>query len=456
VDIEVKMSKKLMILDTNVLLTDPRSIFKFQNNDVLIPMIVLEEVDNFKKENGSLGFSSREIARLLDGIRKRGSLHAGVELEEGGVLKVDYSDRLPTFGDVSKNDNIILQTAIDYQTEVSDSGEDYEEVILVSKDTNLRVKADALGVIAQDYRNDQVKPASLKEGAKVFEVCPSIISTLYSDGATYIEDLDMEVNEYAIFKAGTSSALVRRKPSLGIHLVPADLKASGVSPRNAEQRFLLDALLDPSINMVALHGSTGSGKTLLSTAAAIEQVLESNYYEKIIIARPTVSMGADLGYLPGSLAEKLAPWTAPFFDACEVIFKSSSKDVRKMKGLKGAQAMGMAQGVKPIDYLIETGLIEFESLQHIRGRSFRNCFIIIDEAQNLTLHEAKTIITRVGEDSKIVFQGDLDQIDVPYLDKNSSGLAHLLSRLRGQDIVSCPVLTKTERSKLAELAGELL
>jgi len=445
--------KKLMILDTNVLLTDPQSIFKFENNDIIIPLVVLEEVDNFKSESSSRGYASREVSRLLDGLRKRGTLHTGVELNEGGLLKVDCSVRRPSFSSSGKNDDIILQTAIDHVSEPSGSGEDYEEVVLITKDSNLRVKADALGVKAEDYKNSQVKPTSYKSATKIYEVDSETVNSLFTDGCADIAEIDLEINGYAILKCWEgSSALVRKKADGLIYPLQKNIKISKIVPRNAEQKFLVDALMDPTIQMVALHGSTGSGKTLLSTAAAFEQTIELNIYEKIVIARPTVSMGADLGFLPGTLQEKLAPWVAPFYDACDVIFGNGGR-METPKGMKGSQVM---QGMKPIDYLVESGIVEFESLQHIRGRSFRNCFIIIDEAQNLGLHEAKTILTRVGEGSKIVFQGDLDQIDVPYYDKNSSGLAHLLSRLRGQDIVACPILTKTERSRLAEMAGELL
>jgi len=434
--------KRLLILDTNVLLTEPRSIFKFEDNDVIIPMVVLEELDNFKSEDTSRGYAAREVARLLDGVRKRGTLHTGVKLEEGGILKVDNSIRRPMHTNSPKNDDIILQTALDYSSELSQDGEEYSDVVLVSKDINLRIRADALGLNVEDYKNSQVKPSSYKDSSKVFSVYPSSIQELYENGAANMPDLDMEVNEYAILNSGGSqSALVRKMKSGLLHVLHDPKKIFGITAKNAEQKFLLDALMDPNIHMVAVHGSTGSGKTLLSTAAALELVLEKKYYDKVIIARPTVAMGADLGFLPGSLEEKLAPWTAPFYDACEVLFPGSAKNYK---------------GMKQLDMLVEQGFVQFESLQHIRGRSFRKCLIIIDEAQNLGLHEAKTIITRVGEGSKIIFQGDLDQIDVPYLDKNSSGLAHLLSRFKGQEIVSCPVLSKTERSRLAELAGELL
>jgi PhoH-like ATPase len=443
--------KRLMILDTNVLLTDPHSIFKFEENDILIPMVVLEELDNFKSEDTSRGRAARECSRLLDGVRKRGSLHEGVVLEEGGILKVDCSVRRPTYTASPKNDDIILQTAIDYQGEPSDAGTDYDGIVLVTKDINLRVRGDALGITVEDYKNHQVKSLSVKSATKEFYVSFDTVQDLYQDGATH-SDIDIEVNEYAVLNTDLGpSALVRKMPSGLIHPLYERESVYKLSPRNNEQRFLFDALLDPNIHMVAVHGSTGSGKTLLSTAAALEQVSELGIYEKVVIARPTVAMGADLGYLPGSLSEKLAPWTAPFYDAADVLFKKPSKKKEPfLKGTVGTPPM------KALDYLVESGQVEFESLQHIRGRSFRNCFIIIDEAQNLSLHEAKTIITRVGEGSKIVFQGDLDQIDVPYLDRNSSGLAHLLARFRGQDIVSCPILTKTERSRLAELAGELL
>lgn len=442
--------KKVYILDTNVLLQDPRSIFAFQDNDVIIPAVVLEELDSKKRFVDEVGRNAREVSRLLDKLREIGKLHNGVKLQNGGLLKVELNHRSifklqETFGEMT-SDNRILAVAMNIQLE-EQAKEEKNPVILVSKDVLLRVKADALGVESQDFLSDKViENAKVYPGFYELHVDPSIIDRFFIQKSLTIKELDLSseqlcYNEFYILKDkfGTNrSAIVKvNRLKNGVDPIRINDAIWGISPRNVQQRMALELLLDDNVPLVTLTGKAGTGKTLLSLAAGLLKVEDEGVYHKLLVARPIIPMGKDLGFLPGEKEEKLRPWMQPIFDNLEYLF-----NVKKPGELDKILA-GM-------------GSIQVEALTYIRGRSIPNQFIIIDEAQNLTKHEVKTIISRVGEGSKIVLMGDPDQIDHPYLDASNNGLTYVVERFKYQSISGHITLLKGERSLIAQLAADLL
>jgi PhoH-like ATPase len=434
--------RKAYILDTNVLLHDPGSLRSFQDNTVVVPIYVIEEIDHFKKEASELGRNAREVSRLLDGYREQGNLADGVTLESGGTLRVALGDEehLPgtTNGRSLSVDNLLLALALKMRDQ-----EGGRPVVLVTKDTNLRIKADALGLRAEDYETDRVNPGDLYHGAAELRLGPEDVRSLREGAPCPLPEGDFYPNQYAWVRAGEGSlsALARvspdqkelrplRVPSRSIH---------GLAPRNKEQQFALDALLDPEVSLVTLMGKAGTGKTLLAIAAGLYQVEELGVYGRLLMSRPIFPMGNDLGYLPGEIEEKLNPWMQPIFDNLEFLLE-------RQKGRK----------VNSVAKLLTDGTIGIEPLTYIRGRSIPGQFLVVDEAQNLTPLEVKTIITRVGEGTKIVLTGDLQQIDNPYVDAWSNGFNYLVQKFRPEPLAAHVELMKGERSVLAERASDIL
>lgn len=436
---------KNYIIDTNVLLHDPNSLLSFEDNHVLIPIEVIEEMDRFKRESSELGQNARKVSRMLDGFRGEGHLSEGVTLPNGGQLKVIFYKN-----GVEKNghavwasdsvDNRILFLAASVQ-----KAQPKNPTILVSKDINLRIKADALGLSAEDYESDRVFITDLYTGMTEMPVGSDKLAAFRADdelalsgGKKYFP------NEYCtlIDETNSKKALLAKVDATGTKLVPIIDSRDGVwgiKPRNREQHFALDALLDDRIKLVTLMGKAGTGKTLLAMAAGLKRVVNDREFRRLVVARPTISMGKELGFLPGSLEEKLAPWMQPIHDALEML-----------------SDLNMGHEHRRSADLMRSGSIVVEALSYIRGRSIANQFMIVDEAQNLTPLEAKTIITRVGNGTKVIFTGDPYQIDNPYVDSSSNGFNYVVSRFRDQAIAAHIELQKGERSELAELAANIL
>lgn len=435
--------KKTYVLDTNVLLHDPGAIFAFDDNDIIIPIVVIEEIDAQKKRQDSIGRSARQVSRYLDDLRNRGELYKGVELQQGGTLKIELNhqllDKLPLSLSEEKADNRILSTAMGLN---QDNGIN-KPVILVTKDINMRVKSDALGIKAEDYETNKVDIEELYSGLSTLKVDPAVIDQFYSEEELELEQ-DFYPNQFILLEdnvGGSQSALCRYDDQKGLlcPLIFQGTETWGITPRNKEQQCAFDMLLNDEIKLITLVGKAGTGKTLLALAVGLEKVVELKDFNRLLVTRPIVPMGNDLGYLPGDKEEKLRPWMQPIYDNMELLVGSKDGDAADM-----------------IQNLQDMNLIEMEALTYIRGRSIPQQFIIVDEAQNLTPHEIKTIITRVGEGTKIILTGDPYQIDNPYLDSSSNGLTYLAERFKDQKIAGHITLHKGERSKLAELAASIL
>lgn len=442
--------KMIYVLDTNVLLHDPNSIFTFDEHQVIIPSVVLEEIDSKKRNPDEIGRNARTVSRLLDGLRAHGHLHSGVKLENGGSLKVELNHRSflkvqEMFGEIN-NDNRILAVALNYHLEEEQNPEP-SSVVIVSKDVLVRIKADVLGLNTQDYLTDRTaSPSELYTGYSTIKVHPSIIDEFYNYRFLPINTLQLSYplysHEFVILKdeMGTGkSALLKVNPD-STRLEPLFLSNDpvwGLSARNAQQRMALELLLNDDIPLVTITGKAGTGKTLVALAAGLSKVEDEHKYKKLLIARPVVPMGKDIGYLPGEKEEKLRPWMQPIYDNLEFLFETKrSGDIDKI--------------------LMGLGSIQVEALTYIRGRSIPAQYIIIDEAQNLSRHEVKTIVSRAGEGSKVILMGDPEQIDHPYLDASSNGLSYIVERFKEEQISGHITLEKGERSKLAQLAADLL
>jgi PhoH-like ATPase len=435
--------KKNYVLDTNVLLHDPRAIFRFEDNNVIIPIYVIEEVDQFKREGSERGRNARHIARVLDELREKGgSLARGVTLDSGGTLRVAVPQRrleLPSAIDHTAMDQAILQTAFDVRE--NDGG---RPTVFVTMDTNLRIRADALGMVSQTYENQRVEADQLTSGIVELDLDGEEIDTFFRDGKLTPRDNNWSPNTCVLMRDRTNpshTALGRFdgvKKAITALRVPRD-GVMGVRPRNKEQSFAIDLLLDESVRLVTLVGKAGTGKTLLALAAGLKRTMEDSAYTRMLVSRPVMPLGRDIGFLPGDVDEKLNPWMQPIFDNLEFLFSGGSR--------KGPRAYAE---------LLESGQIQVEPLTYIRGRSLPQQFIIVDEAQNLTPHEVKTIITRSGDGTKIVLTGDPGQIDNPYVDSASNGLTIAAERFRGEKLAAHIVLAKGERSDLAELAANML
>ncbi len=451
---------KNFVLDTNVLLHDPRAIFGFQEHCVIIPIYVIEEIDTFKREMSELGRNAREVSRILDEYRSRGSLRDGVPLEGGGVLKVSFAsgDDASRFLHSDKKDNLILSAALDIKRQEPKVG-----CTLITKDVNLRVRADVLGLDAQNYEERDLRSVQeLYPGASECVVPKEWIDAVHRPeglrvaagelGQRRIEEQEgrgdrFYPHEFIWMRAdeGQQNTLARLMPE-GDEVVVRGLsdphrETWGISARNKEQAFALEALLDDRIDLVTLIGKAGTGKTLLAIAAGLQKVTEEQRHHKLVVSRPVFPMGRDLGYLPGTVEEKLDPWMRPIFDNVEYLMGISRADRRAGQGA---------------DELRSMGIIEIEPLTYIRGRSLPDLYMIVDEAQNLTPHEVKTIMTRAGEGTKIVLTGDPYQIDNPYVDSESNGLTYVVNRFKEQEVSATVTLFEGERSRLAEMAANLL
>jgi PhoH-like ATPase len=435
--------KKNYVLDTNVLLHDPRAIFRFEDNNVIIPIYVIEEVDQFKREGSERGRNARHIARALDELREKGgSLARGVTLDSGGTLRVAVPSRrleLPSAIDHTAMDQAILQTAFDVRE--NDGG---RPTVFVTMDTNLRIRADALGMVSQTYENQRVEPDQLTSGIVELDLDGEEIDAFFRDGKLTPRENAWAPNTCVLMRDRTNpshTALGRydgTKRAITALRVPRE-GVMGVRPRNKEQSFAFDLLLDESVRLVTLVGKAGTGKTLIALAAGLKRTVEDATYTRMLVSRPVMPLGRDIGFLPGDVDEKLNPWMQPIFDNLEFLFSGGSR--------KGPRAYAE---------LLESGQIQVEPLTYIRGRSLPQQFIIVDEAQNLTPHEVKTIITRSGDGTKIVLTGDPGQIDNPYVDSASNGLTIAAERFRGERLAAHIVLAKGERSDLAELAANML
>jgi len=439
--------KKNFILDTNVLLHDPRSIFGFGDNNVVVPIYVIEEIDNFKRDLSSLGRNARQVCRYLDEFRVAGPLREGVPLgPERGTIRVVITDRKlpPELGDGHSTDNRILATALDLRDR-----EKGLPVVFVTKDTNLRIRADALGLHAEDYDVEEVNLDTLWTGVADIEVDSQAVNDFYMNQAVPVDgDGDPPPpNEFVVLRDRTNpqhSAVGKysaaRQAYVPLIKIPKE-GVWGIRPRNKEQSFAMDLLLNDEVRLVTIVGKAGTGKTLLAIAAGLQKTMEETVYQKLLVSRPIFPLGRDIGYLPGDVEEKLNPWMQPIFDNVEYLMNLSRTEKKQGRGYHE---------------LIDLGIMEIEPLTYIRGRSIPNQFIIVDEAQNLTPHEVKTIITRVGDGTKIVLTGDPYQIDNPYVDATNNGLIHVANRFKTERLAGHITMTKGERSSLAELAANLL
>ncbi|MBW4459734.1 MAG: PhoH family protein [Nodosilinea sp. WJT8-NPBG4] len=440
--------KKVFVLDTNVLLHDPMAMFRFEDNDVVLPITIIEELDRFKKGTADTGRNARYVSRTLDELRQQGSLVQGIPLEKGGTLKValchrDTLRQLPAELEGDQGDNAILAVAMEYKHHHD------MPVVLVSKDTNLRIKANAVGLVAEDYETDKIDYDDLYTGTLEVMTSAEAMSQLFGNGHLKL-DVPLHPNQAVTLVDETNpnhTALAMVQGSSG-KLVPlSKLPHAGVSrvlPRNREQRFAFELLLQDSIAMVTLVGKAGTGKTLLAIAAGVQKVADERLYSRLLIARPIVPLGRDIGYLPGDMREKLNPWMQPLYDNFDLIFGTQDMRGRPEHWRRGHEEM------------IDQGLLQIEALTYIRGRSIPKQFLIVDEAQNLTPHEVKTILTRAGEGTKIVLTGDPDQIDNPYVDASSNGLTYVVERFKDEALAGHITLNKGERSGLAERAAMLL
>lgn len=443
--------RKAFIVDTNVLLFDPNAIFKFGNNDVIIPIVVVEEIDRFKRDMSENGRHARQFSRAIDEMRADGELSKGVKLPNGGILTVELGSHqpLPMELQMDKADNRMLALAITLKKDAPK-----RPIVFVTKDTNLRIKADALGITAEDYEPESVEPEALYTGYSTLNIDGNLIDSFYSQKRLILKDVkdikeqSLKPNQYLILKDAVNpnhTAMGRYSKELDC-IVPLNKPAEGlwgIFPKNAEQTFAMDALLNDDIKLVSLVGKAGTGKTLMAIAAGLVKTVDEGTYHRLLVSRPVFPLGKDIGFLPGDIEEKLNPWMQPIYDNIDFLFGATGARGRRGAG-KGCQE------------LMNQGLLQIEPLTYIRGRSIPQQYLIVDESQNLTPHEIKTIITRAGDATKIVLTGDSFQIDNPYVDSANNGLVYLVDRFKDESISAHITLTKGERSKLSELASNLL
>ncbi|MDD5681504.1 MAG: PhoH family protein [Candidatus Omnitrophica bacterium] len=439
--------EKIFVLDTNVLLHNPDALFSFKDNIVVLPIEVIEELDEFKKDTDEKGRNARLAIRALDHLRGKGKLGHGVKLDEGGVLVIPANIDFDKAGKLglwpNTKDNRILMTAYILQQEGKD-------IIFVSKDINSRVKADAIGLTAMDFEKQKVDMNSLYTGWREISVESEKIDEFYGGKIVNAGKNNFFPNEFILLKSATVSkktALTRYKKEMNtlMPLIYSQISLGGVKPRNKEQAMAQELLLNNDVNLVTLVGRAGTGKTLLALAAGLKKVVDDKTYSRLLISRPVIPLGRDIGYLPGTKEEKLENWMEPIFDNLEFILTGANVKKVPRRG-----------GEKSLNSLVENGVIQLEALTYMRGRSIPHQFIIIDEAQNMTPHEIKTVISRAGEGTKVVLTGDPYQIDNPYLDSNSNGLTYCVDRMKGQAMFGHMTLTKNERSTLASLAADIL
>lgn len=445
--------RKIFVLDTNVLLHDPQAIFKFQEHDIIIPLVVIEEMDDQKRRQDEVGRNARRVAKLFDQMRLQGKLHKGIATPGGGSIRVELSEDIKDLPEellYGKSDNRILGVALNYREKHGD-----RPVILVTKDTYLRVKADALDIFAEDYKTDKVNIDELYSGTVEATVSVAAINDFFQNGSLHWPEDDLVANQFVTLIAGdgSSQSALGRFDAGSRAILPlrfANKDAWGIKARNKEQRFAMELLLDDNIKLVTLVGQAGTGKTLMAVAAGLQKVLDDGSYKKLLVTRPVVPLGNDIGFLPGDKDEKLRPWMSPIYDNIEYILNGAKEAKKEKDEFKPTNIENT------IKYFKERGQLELEAITYIRGRSIPHQFIIVDEAQNLTPHEVKTMLTRAGEGTKIVLTGDPHQVDHPYLDSSSNGLTYVAEKFKDQQIAGHVTFTKGERSELAELAASLI
>lgn len=435
------MSRKTFVIDTNVLLHDPEAITKFPHNDIVLPLAVLEDLDTMKRLHDDLGKNARAVIRLLDSLRSLGSgdLHRGVDIENGSririqmTIKTDYHSNfsLP----LNNSGNRIIMAALLLQ-------EQGEHVVFVSKDFAMRVKAQACGLEVEDYENLKFSYDDIYRGVRKLEVNKSDIDQFYKDGNVSIGRTDFYPNEYCIMTSPENSSAIGKfnaQTNRMVSLLKTQQHIWGITPLNVEQRCALDVLLRDDVKLVTLVGQAGTGKTLLALACGLRKVFDEGVYNRILVSRPIMPLGKDIGFLPGLKEEKLYHWMQPIYDNLEFLCNSTGNEPNET-----------------LRWVMESKKLEMEAVTYIRGRSLPKIFMIIDEAQNLTPHEVKTIISRAGEGTKVVLTGDPTQIDNPYLDKDSNGLTFTIGKFKEQKIFGQIYFDKTERSELAALAAKIM
>lgn len=468
--VEVPTHIKHFVLDTNVLLHNPNALYMFDDNQVIIPFAVLEELDKFKKGNDDVGRSAREVIRQLDKLRQKGHLSEGVAWNDrGGAIRVDFAEDVrPKALTENAPDNRIIGVAWGLK-------ERGYRAIMITKDINVRLKSDSLGIQTEDFEAQKVDIDHLYGGYMTLDVPGELIDQLYEEkqlevealvptpeaglleplspkrfGEEDVSELVLHANQFVQLRNAVDEShtgLARRLADTD-HLIPVHgprKPVTGILARNVQQTMALDLLLDDEVKLITLLGTAGTGKTLLALAAGMTKVFAEQRYDKLLVARPIMPMGRDIGYLPGDKDEKLSAWMQPIFDNLQYLLSTRGA---------GSQHAESKQPEQRIEYLMSSGQLVLEPLTYIRGRSIPHQFMIIDEAQNLTPHEVKTIVSRVGEGTKIVLTGDIAQIDNPYLDSSSNGLSFMVERLKGEALVGHVTLAKTERSELASLAAE--
>jgi PhoH-like ATPase len=438
--------KKTYVLDTNVLLHDPQAFKKFEDNDLILPIYVIEEIDQFKRESNERGRNARTVSRLLDALRDQGgSLAQGVPIGEGGTLRVHVPERRPELAvalNPSSGDHAILSTAL----ALRDASPD-KTLIFVTMDVNLRIQADAFGLATEAYENQSVDAERLETGIVELAVSGADLDKFFQDsvltpppGERLYANVCIMLRDDAARPRTALGRYHADKGEIRALKVPRD-PVVGIKPRNREQAFALDLLLDDSIRLVTLIGKAGTGKTLLALAAGVKRTIEDGAFARLLVSRPVMPLGRDIGFLPGDLDQKLNPWMQPIYDNLEFLLVAGGSRRRGARGFED---------------LFASGQLQVEPLTYIRGRSLPQQYVIVDEAQNLTPHEVKTVITRCGEGTKIVLTGDPFQIDNPYVDASTNGLSVSSDRLRGENIVGHIVLSKGERSELANVAANKL
>ena len=440
--------KKTFILDTNVLLHDITCLQAFEDNDIIIPMAVIEELDTFKTEGDTRGKNARMASRTLDEMRKLGRLNEGVPLPKGGTLKIelDKPNSLPACIAFNKVDNSLLNIAYTLSKKEGAYKKNTAPVIVVTKDINMRLKAEALGLSSQDYNKDKVNLDELYTGVTEEEVSSEAIDNFYHTKKMELDPSRFFPNQFVILKTadGSKKSAIGRVSNNGEFVLRPlpnqEPTAWGIKPLNKEQRFAMELLLDDSLDIVTLVGTAGTGKTLITLATGLQRTMDENAYRRMVVCRSIVPVGRDLGFLPGSKEEKLEAWMGAIYDNLAFLADRKNPD----------------EGEEKAHYLLDSGKIEIASVTHMRGRSLPGQYMIVDDAQNLTPHEMKTILTRAGEGTKVIITGDPYQIDTPYLDVSSNGLTYLVDRLKGQKNYGHITFTKTERSRLADLASRLL
>ena len=433
------MAKTTYVIDTNVFLHDPRAINTFNDSEIVIPLPVLEELDDLKRNTDERGKNARHLIRFVDALKMQGDLNQGVEIDNGNRVRIQSA-----FDPSERGDFPLPMERIHHKLFMAfQIAKKTPDVVFLSKDLVMRIKAEAVGLKSQDYENLKFSYQALYRGYRKLEVEKSQIDHFFKDGHLSIDDGEFRPNEYCLMTSPEKSSAVGRYNFDKKRIEPL-LKVSqdiwGILPLNLEQKCALDLLLRDEIKLVTLVGPAGTGKTLLTIASAMRKVFDEGIYSRILVSRPIVPLGKDIGYLPGTKEEKLMHWMQPIYDNLEYLCSSTS-------GEGGNQTK---------EYIMESGKIEMEAVTYIRGRSLPKMFIIIDEAQNLTPHEVKTIISRAGQGTKVVLTGDPTQIDNPYLDKDSNALTFTVGKFSEHKIFGHMFMEKTERSELAALAAEMM